>query len=371
MLRRVLTLNFLDSFVFGVTTLAIPLLMLERGIDLASIGIVFSLAPIAKLLVRLSSAALADAAGERWFYLLNGLANFSQSVAYIVSSSPFGFALGKAVDGARESFIWAVNRSSIMHQAPERAHFATASMVSGRALYFAFGSLSVGLLFNLGGYSSALVLCAAIGMAMAALSLQVKNTPHREKPSLSDFSLLGRGRRFYETAGALAVGSSFYMVIIYFLMPVFFKLSGFGEWEIGLIYAAYFLVFGSVMNFLSHHKVSSRTSAAVGALLFMVPLVGMAFLGNAFAPFLFLLMAVGDAHLGINWEEIIYLQASGAKKRSTEVALLHVPSSFAVFFLSAVSGFVASAYGFAPLFLFGAASLALFALWSVRLSGMK
>ena len=371
MVKKIFTLNFLDSFVFGVTTIAIPLLMLERNISIAAIGLVFSLAPIAKMLVRLAAAGLADAAGERWFYVLNGLANFFQSVAYALSNSPLGFGLGKAIDGARESFIWAVNRSTIFSQQPERRHFATASMVSGRAVYFAFGSLAVGLLFPFGGYVPVLVFCAVIGLAMAAISLSVKNTQHRERVRLSDFSLLGRERRFYETVGAITFGSSFYMVILYLMVPIFFKLSGYPTEQIGLLYAIYFLIFGVAMNLLSHRKVSSRWSAIIGAVIFILSLFGMGFAPAGLVPYFFLFMAVGDAHLGVNWEEIIYLQATRTRKRATEIALIHVPSSIAIFLLTGISGFIVEQYGFAPLFVFGAATLAIFAWWSLRLSKMK
>ncbi len=33
MVKRIFSLNFLDSFVYGITTVAVPLLMLERGIS--------------------------------------------------------------------------------------------------------------------------------------------------------------------------------------------------------------------------------------------------------------------------------------------------------------------------------------------------
>jgi MFS family permease len=370
MVKRIFSINFFDSFIFGITTVVVPLLMLERGIDIATIGLVFALAPIAKMLVRLSSAALAEIHGERAFYSLNAAANFAQAAAYWFAGSALGFGLGKAIDGARESFIWAVNRTSIISMRPDRQHYLLGGLVSGRAIYFALGSLAVGLLFPFGGFSLLLLLMGALGIAAFALSFGVKNTPHHERKAvkLSSLAMLGREKLFYETAGAITFGSTFYNAIIYFLAPLLFKLNGFSLEQIGIFYAAYFLIFGVVLNLLSYRKAGSRWIASVGSVIFVSALIGMSFAGKEWLPWLFLFMAIGDAHLALIWEQILYLQVKGSKTRSTDVALLHAPAAIALFAVSCISGFVVEAFGFAPILLAGALTLFIFGAWSFRLT---
>jgi len=371
MVKRVFGLNFFDSFIFGITTVAVPLLMLERGIDLAAIGMALSLAPLAKALVRLASAAAADAIGERIFYSLNGVSNLLLAPIYFFSNSAAGFALGKAVDGARESFIWAVNRTSIISQQPERQHYILGGLVSGRGVYFALGSFSVWLLFPIGGFGLGFSLVAALGAIMVLLSFKVKNSMARERAKLSDFSFLGRERRFYETIGAIVAGGTFYTFIVYFLCPIFFKLSGYSLQEIGMLYAIYFLIFGAVLNLASHLKLSARAVAVSGSLFFLIALAGLSLAPSSLVPYFFFLMAIGDGQLGLLWEQIIYLQARHAKKRSTEIALIHTPVNIALFILTGISGFAVQSFGFAPFFLLGALSLAAFSAWGVRLAGSK
>ena len=101
MTKRIFSLNFFDSFINGAVTVAIPLLMLEKGIDLGTIGLVFAFAPLAKLAVRIGSAAAADAVGERLFYVLNAASNLVQSLCYLFFQTPAGFAAGKTLDGRR------------------------------------------------------------------------------------------------------------------------------------------------------------------------------------------------------------------------------------------------------------------------------
>jgi len=42
-MKRILALKFLNFFISGGLTLAIPLLLLERNVDLAEIGLVISI----------------------------------------------------------------------------------------------------------------------------------------------------------------------------------------------------------------------------------------------------------------------------------------------------------------------------------------
>ena len=345
--------------------------MLEKGIALGTIGLVFALAPLARLFVRLASAAAADVVGERLFYILNAGANFAQSICYLFFQTPLGFAAGKAFDGAQDSFIWAVNRSSLIAREPKKGHFILGSMVGGRQVYFALGSLAVALLVPLAGYGTLFLAAAAISLVMLWLSLKVENTHVSQKIRLSDFTMLGRRRTFYETAAAMTIGTTLYGVILYLLIPLFLGMAGFSLFQIGMLFAAYFLIFGFALNFLSHRSHGTKEAAVWGAAIFAVALCGMGFAPLQAVPFFFLLMALGDAQLALVWEHIIYLEAKDSRKKATDIALLHAPGMVATFLLSAAAGFLVASYGFAPFFLAGALSLAIYAAWSRRLAAIR
>ena len=370
MTKRIFSLNFFDSFINGAVTVAIPLLMLEKGIDLGTIGLVFAFAPLAKLAVRIGSAAAADAVGERLFYVLNAVSNLVQSLCYLFFQTPAGFAAGKTLDGAQDSFIWAVNRSSVMAREPKKGHFVLGSMVGGRSVYFALGSLAVALLVPLAGYGIVFLAAVAISLVMLYMSFQVENTHVRQKVKLSELTMLGRKRPFYETSAAMVFGTALYTVILYLLLPLFFGIEGFSLFQIGILYAAYFLIFGFALNFMTHRKYPTWKAAAWGAAIFVVGLSGLGIAPVSLAPEFFLFMALGDAQLALVWEHIIYLEVRKSRKKATDIALLHAPGMFAVFLLSGAAGFFASAYGFAPIFIAGAATLAIYAAWSVRLERM-
>jgi len=372
MLKRLYTINFVDAFIVGAMTVLVPLLMLDRGIDIATIGIVFAVAPLAKAAVRLAGAGMADSLGDKVVYVSFAAFNFFQSLAYMISTTAAGFAAGKLLDGARESFLWSANRPSLMAAAPEKKHFAFADLLSGRFAYNAVGSLSVGALFALGGFELPLAAMVVLSAYIIFSSMKLKNFHKAEARSkLSDFSPFGRSRKFYEIAGAFALGSALYSAVFYMLMPLYFKMRGFSLGEIGIFYAGYFLIIGAALHLLSRHRIGTGWAATGGAAVYCMGIAGVAFAPHALIPVFFLLMAFGDAGLAILWEELNYIGGKESRKRATDLSLLVIPSFFGVIITSALSGAAAAAFGFAPIFALLAASEICFGAWCVRLASMK
>jgi len=69
-MKRIAAITFLNYFVTGGLALIIPLLLLERNVNLAEIGFVLSILPLVFLFVRLLFAALADQVGWAPFFVL-------------------------------------------------------------------------------------------------------------------------------------------------------------------------------------------------------------------------------------------------------------------------------------------------------------
>ena len=372
MLKRFYAINFIDAFICGVTTVIVPLLMLERGIDITTIGFVFAAAPLAKAVVRIAGAAIADSFGDRIIYASATISDFLLSTVYFLSTTATGFAAGKLLDGTRESLIWSVNRSSLMAAVPEKKHFALISMQSGRYVYNALGSLAVGVLFAFGGYGMPLVAIIVLSAYLVFSSLRLKNF-HKAKTHvrIRDLSPFGRGRKFYEIAGLLAMGSVFYTVAFYMVLPIYFSLQGFSLAEIGLFYAGYFLLQGALMYAISHRKAKTGKVALAGAALYCSGLAGIALAPHTLIPAFFLVMALGDSCLSFLWEQTNYIAAKGSRMPATDLALLTVPCLLGIMVVSGVSGAGVASFGFAPFFVALALAEIIFCAWCVRLSGME
>ena len=101
-MKRILAITFLNFFISGGLTLLIPLLLLERNVDLTEIGLILSVFPLVFLVVRIFLAALADLVGWARFYIILFWPGslFSTIIFFIASSTPF-FLLGKIIEGKK------------------------------------------------------------------------------------------------------------------------------------------------------------------------------------------------------------------------------------------------------------------------------
>jgi len=372
MLKRLYTINFIDAFIVGAMTVLVPLLMLDRGIDMATIGVVFAVAPLAKAAVRLAGAGMADSLGDRVVYISSSLFNFLQSAAYMVSTTATGFAAGKLLDGARESFLWSAVRPSLMAAAPEKKHFAFVDLLSGRFVYNAIGSFAVGALFAFGGFELPLAAMVALSAYLVFSSLKLRDF-HKAGPRAkwADFTPFGRSGKFYEIAGAFTLGSALYSASFYMLLPLYFSMQGFTLGEIGLFYGGYALIMGAVLHLLSRHRIGTGRAAFGGVAVYCVGIAGVVMAPHALVPLFFLLMAFGDSGLAMLWEELNYMGEKESRKRATVLSLLVTPSFFGNILSMGICGAAAAAFGFAPIFALLAVSEIGFGAWCIRLAGMK
>jgi hypothetical protein len=345
--------------------------MLERGIDLATIGFVFAAAPLAKALIRLAGAAIADSLGDRVIYIFSSAADFLLSLVYLFSTSAAGFAAGKLLDGARETAIWSAIRPSLMAASPEKKHFVLADMLSGRLVYNAFGSLAVGALFAFGGYELPLVALVTLSAYMVFSSLKLRNFHKAEaRVKLADFNPFGRSGKFYEIAGVFIAGGALYHVAFYVLLPIYFSTLGFTLGEISLIYAGYFLILGGTLHIITHRRLETAKAAVAGVAIFCSGMAGVTLAQSQLVPHFFLFMAFGDACLAMLWEQMNYIGARESKKRATDLSLLVMPCLLVTVAAAALSGVAADALGFAPIFALVALSEIAFAAWCMRLAVM-
>ena len=94
-----LILTFLKFFVSGGLALTIPLLLLDRRVSLADIGLVISILPLVFLFVRLLFAYAADRVGWSPFFFLAALLSTLSSVIYFAANSISIFLMVGSVMG--------------------------------------------------------------------------------------------------------------------------------------------------------------------------------------------------------------------------------------------------------------------------------
>ena len=68
-----LLIQVLNSFVSGVLTVALPLMMKERNVDIVAMGFVFASMPLIMQFGRIFFATISDFWGRKPFFLSNGV----------------------------------------------------------------------------------------------------------------------------------------------------------------------------------------------------------------------------------------------------------------------------------------------------------
>jgi len=354
-MKRVAAITFLNYFVTGGLTLAIPLLLLERNVNLAEIGLVISILPLVFLFVRLLFAALADQLGwAPFFILLNWPGTFFSTTIYFLANSTFAFLLGKIVEAVKESSYWAVNRTAIFSLSPKQRGKEATRISAVISLSFAVGSAVAGLGITYVGFSLTLgILIIASSVMGIPAALLWRNHKSYSKPKiLSAIALLdprGRGKTFWLVSFAML----FYSLALYplgaLLLPVFMAQQlGYGYIAIGMA----FMFYNVISFFVAIYAL--KIPLEIGR-VFVQSLIALfaAFLladSGIYFPALFLLLAVANG-LGLGFFESIIAKATENRETvSVDIGLLHIPVRLAEFSSVLGAGFIAQALGYMPVF---------------------
>jgi len=366
-MKRVVAITFLNYFVTGGLALTIPLLLLERKVNLAEIGFVISILPLVFLFVRLLFAALADQLGwAPFFVLLNWPGTFFSTTIYFLANSTFVFFLGKIVEAVKESSYWAVNRTAIFSLSPKQKGRAATRISAVISLSFAVGSAVSGLGITYMGFSFTLGILIIASSIMGIPAALLWRTDKRDsKPKISSAIALldprGRSKTFWLVSFAML----FYSLALYplgaLLLPIFMAQQlGYGYISIGMAFMLYNVISFLVAIFslkipLEVGRVFVQSLSALFA-TFLLANSGVYF------PALFLILAVANG-LGLGFFESIIARATENRATvSVDIGLLHIPVRLAEFSSVLGAGFVAQSLGYMPVFV---ASGIFFAAFSV------
>ena len=354
-MKRILTITFLNFFISGGLALTIPLLLLERSVDLTEIGIILSVFPLVFMVVRLLLAALADLVGWARFYLILYFpGSLISTIIYFMATSTPVFLLGKIVEGVKESSFWALNRTAIFSLSPKQKEKESTKNIAVLWLSIAIGSAVSGIGITYLGFSftlSVFIFASVIIGIPAAMLWQTERQRSRPKVprTLSLFDPRGRGKKFWFVSFTLAFFRFAQYPLVVLLLPVFMvQQLGYNYILTGIVSMLYY-VLASFVTFATLNKTLGVRRVVVQSLIALF--VGF-LLTNSGIYFLPLILALAVAHgLGIGFYES--LVAKTAKNRLTvsfDIGLLIIPQRLAEFTSVLFAGFAAQYLGYMPIF---------------------
>jgi len=352
-----LAITFLNYFVSGGLTLAIPLLLLERNVDLAEIGIVLSVLPLVFMVVRLFLAAIADLVGwARFYLLLNWPGTLFSTLIYFIATSTPAFSLGKIIEAVKESSYWAVNRTAIFSLSPKQKEKGATKNAAVLSLSTALGSAVSGIGIAYLGFSftlSVLIFASVIIGIPAAMLWQTRRQSSRPRIP-RDISLLdprGRGRTFWFVSLTVVFYRLAQYPLVVLLLPVFMvQQLGYSYIVIGIVY----MLYNVIASFAMFSTLKTSLGVRLVVIQSLIALFAGFLLANLGSYFLVLFLALALAHgLGIGFYESIVAKVT--KNRLTvsfDIGLLLIPLRLAEFSSVLFAGFIAQSLGYMPIFVF-------------------
>ena len=366
---RVNTITLLNYLVSGSLTLLIPLLLLERGFNIAEIGVVLSILPIVFLVSRLIFAAVADYIGwSHVFVLINWPSTFFSCIIYFFSASLPLFAVGKIVESFRESSYWAVTRTAIYNLSPKRAgNEATrnnATIWLGTALGGAIAGLSISAL----GFSSTLVVLILISSVIGIPGLMLwKNSSKVPIAKISHiFAPIdprGRPRLFWLVSIVIMFNSIAVYPLTTLLLPAFMAQQlNYNYISIGILFMSYNAISAIATYLTVKQALKFRRALFLSAL----SIISSLFLAGPTISFVVCLMILAFVRgYGVGFFEHIVLKVSkDSPNLCVDIGLLHVPMRIAEFVSMLSVGFIVQNVGYAPVFLATGIFFALYSFFS-------
>lgn len=355
MLRRLGALNFIEQFKYGALTIALPLYLLSRGVDVGDIGLVLSLLPLAFVIIRLVSSVFADVMGVKIFFILSMAFQALTSLIYSYAVMPIHFAIGKLAEGADEAFFWAVDRTAIIARSHEKKSLAFMGTV--REFGGGIGILGAGLIITYFSFELLFWLIIVLGVIGILVSSNIVNRGATRKSP--DWGTLFRMKRkepnFWDVSAATIFVNVSFLLVFTFLLPITLDEMGVSYMNIAMTLAGFYICIG--IGTLVAVKMNLDGNKLMFLQLIAIPFIALLPTMGGF--FLHSLLLAGFGYgvcLGVNEATIGYIAEDG-RGVSSRIAVLIAPMNFCTFIAYLLAGFALEAFGDEVLFAIAGALL--------------
>ncbi len=352
--RTVIFIQVLNSFVGGILSVALPLMMKERNIDIVTIGFVFASMPMIFQFARMFFATVSDFWGRKPFFLSNGFIGVISNSIYYLANTPLEFLFGKIAEGAKDGSLWAVNRAFLLETSEDKwrvlVHLRTTAYIS-----LAVGSLLAGFFLVWFLYEGTLILCVLIGIFVIPLSLLLTSRRKRKLNASEALHFLDfrKKKRIFKIFLALffVMGLSFGF-FSGFVFPLFLSNEGFSTEGIGVILGLQIFLAG-LFSYLFAGRLEIRKLLLVSGVLYTAVLALLGFSYSVFAGILVITYGIIDGLLSISQEGILS-RITGHESYGTDIGLLMMGLHSGRTVSLALSGLLIATFGFTAPFLISA-----------------
>jgi len=359
-IKNIIFIQILNSFVGGILYIVLPLLMLERNIDIVSIGLIYASLPMIFQLSRIIFAVISDLIGRKLFFILNGILSVLYIIVYYFAYTPLEFLFGKISESINHASLWSVNRAFILEHGKKKwknlSRFRSFSRI-----FTALGVLVAGFLITWIFYPNTLIFCILISLLIIPSALAIvekKKGKFRIEKAFDNLDLRKKGVTFRKVLFLfLLLGLSFGLIAGY-VFPLFLIENKFSPEIIGTLLGIQILLSGFSIYF-SIGKGRLDKIILYGGLFYSLVLFLIGFSSSILAVAFILIFGIADGII-TNVQEGIYSKVTKDGTYATDIGLLLLGFHGGRTVTLALSGFLITFYGFNFLFSLSALIFVLF-----------
>lgn len=330
--------------------------MVDRKIDIVTIGLLYASLPAVSQVMRITFASLSDVIGRKLFFVINALMNSVMFHLYYFAYTPSAFLLGKITEASKEASIWSVNRPFLLERDVDKTKVLSKLMTVTHLLISAGISAASSLLILL-SYSDILVFCFVISIFTIVLPFQLQESREKKRIDGRDVMRLLDPRRRGETFRQflvffLLLGTAHGLVGLIIgghIFTLFLVQGGFEVKAISIILALQMLLVGLSTLGTAIKRIAVKRLLIYGGIPYCVTLFFLGLSSDFLAAFLVVVLGIPVGIISYMTEGIL---SKTARKESyaSDVGLLmtslHVGRTIGLAF----SGFLIASAGFYALF---------------------
>ncbi len=350
--KSALIIQAINAFIGGVVYVILPLLMLERGISVESMGLVFAILPLVRQFNRVVFAVISDYIGRKAFYWLSGITNTISLLAYYLADGPLGFLAGKIGEAIKDASLWSVNRAYFLDHS-EKTERSLLQMRGVSYTFYALGIIGTGVLTATLLYNKMLIVLMAFSLLVIPLTTKLIDKDKRKISVLAVMDALrisNKSSKFKKFFWLYFINGLYYGLCGGYIFPLFLKESGFAIEKIGLILGIQALLSGIALYFL-RSRGEGKHKLLIGGFFSSLFLVLLSLsIGNSLLPIIVILMGLftGIAEAG---GEKIFVEVADHGSFAGDIGILMIGVNVGMSATQAVSGFLISSLGFTSVFL--------------------
>ncbi len=364
--KNAYAIQAINAFVIGMISIVVPLLMVDRGVSVESIGIIFSVLPLVAQTNRLIFGTISDYVGRKKFYVMNGFMNIIFLGTYYFASTPLWFLFGKIFEGVRNATLWSVNRAYFLDHSKNKEKILI-ELRGMNSVFESLGTLLAGFLLILLSYDNTILFLMLLSLFLFPNIRMLKDKTRSTlnlKHAFKSLDVRYRNKRFKNFIWIfLLIGLSWGFIAGY-ILPLFLDGMGVPVGMIGLLLGVRIL-----MNGLSVYVFSSiwsgKTKLLVGGTLFSILLILLPSVEYSVMPIILVMMGTvaGISDAGY---ETIFTSITDRNSLGKDMGILMIGVQLGMAVTQALSGFVITNLGFSAMFTMSAILYFMFSISSYK-----